>query len=226
MRTVSGCAAQRGPRRVGVGGAELAGFGRSLGLAERVVADRVEPRIGDRQPGVGGDLVAGRAQGQRPACRRARPADPAGRRSAARSRRTGARRPDSCPGWSACPTSRWPRRSHGTMPLLIRSWTSTPRGHTVIRLVMGLAPHQRSLATSTTAPWGSTESILYGPADGNRLSASPFMPGLRSQVVFQASAMRWTAAGSPLCSAWVTSTPSASAMTCDGIIDVAVNSCR
>ena len=43
--------------------------------------------------------------------------------------------------------------------------------------------------------------------------------------MFHASAIRPTAVASLLCSAAVTSIPSRSARTCDGIIDVAVNSC-
>ena len=44
-------------------------------------------------------------------------------------------------------------------------------------------------------------------------------------MAFQASAIRATPAGSPLCKVAVTSSPRASPMTCDGIIDVAVNNC-
>ncbi len=90
----------------------------------------------------------------------------------------------------------------------------------MIRLVIGLVPHHRSLAVSTTAPSASTESILYGPDDGNRLVS---MSGFSSQMVFHASAMRDTAAGSPPSSVVVTSRPSSSPMTWDGISDVAVN---
>src|SRR5262245_10785336 len=99
---------------------------------------------------------------------------------------------------------------------------SAPLGHTVIRFVTGLAPHQRSLATSTTAPSECTESSLYGPDDGNRLMS---MPGLRSQVVFHTFAMRSIVAPSLFWNAAVVSVPSSSAITCDGIIDVAENSC-
>ena len=95
-----------------------------------------------------------------------------------------------------------------------------PRGQTVTRWIAGRAPHQRSLATSVTAPSGSTESILNGPDEGKRVrSLSTF----RSQMVFQASAIRATATGSPLWMPAVTSTPRASPITWDGMIDVAVN---
>src|SRR5215210_215875 len=74
-----------------------------------------------------------------------------------------------------------------TVPLLSRSWTSAPRGVTVILLVTGFAPHHLSLATSTTAPSSPTESSLYGPDDGNRFTSRL---GVRFQVVFHAAAMR------------------------------------
>ena len=109
------------------------------------------------------------------------------------------------------------------VPSLILSCTSTPRGQTVIRSVIGAAPHHRSLAVSTTAPESSTDSIRYGPEDGNLLSVSASIPGLRSQVVFQASATRPISARSPPCRALVTSRPSWSAMTWEGITEVAVN---
>jgi hypothetical protein len=107
-------------------------------------------------------------------------------------------------------------------PLLIRSWMSAPLGQTVIRWVTGLAPHHRSLATRTTAPSDRTESSLYGPDDGNRFTSTP---GLRSQVVFQVCAIRSTVGPSLFWIAAVTSVPSSSAITCDGIIVVAENSC-
>src|ERR1700752_793993 len=97
-------------------------------------------------------------------------------------------------------------------------------GHTVTRLVIGLAAHQRSFATSTTAPPSNTDSILYGPDDGKCLAMVPdSMPGLRSHVVFHSCAMRPMAVKSWLITAEVTSIPSSSAMTCDGIIVVAAN---
>src|SRR5690242_17471480 len=109
-----------------------------------------------------------------------------------------------------------------TVPFLIRCATSAPRGNTVTCLVIGLVAHQRSLATSTTEPSCSTDCSLYGPDDGNHRRLTP---GLRSQMVFHASAIRDTIAASLFSSAVVTSMPSRSANTCDGIIDVAVNSC-
>src|SRR5215203_2795446 len=99
---------------------------------------------------------------------------------------------------------------------------SAPRGHTVILLVAGLAPHHLSLATSTTEPSLLTASILYGPEDGNRSGSKS--SALRFQVLFHTPAMRSTAGPSLLSSAVVTSMPSSSEMTCDGIIDVAANS--
>src|SRR6478735_6869601 len=74
-----------------------------------------------------------------------------------------------------------------TEPLLRRSWTSAPRGLTVILLVTGFAPHHLSLATSTTAPSSLTDSTLYGPDDGNFFTSSS---GVRFQVVFHACATR------------------------------------
>src|SRR5215211_2125570 len=106
-------------------------------------------------------------------------------------------------------------------PWLILSWISAPRGHTVTFLVTGFAPHHLSLATSTTAPSLVTESILYGPDDGNRLRSRS---GFRPQVLFHTAAMRSTVGPSLLLMAVVTSMPSSSAITCDGIIDVAANS--
>ena len=92
----------------------------------------------------------------------------------------------------------------------------------VICFVTGLVAHHRSFATSTIEPSEFTESSLYGPDEGNHRGLKP---GFRSQIVFQASAIRPTAGSSSFCNAVVTSTPSKSATTCDGIIDVAVNSC-
>src|SRR3954469_21878981 len=100
---------------------------------------------------------------------------------------------------------------------------SAPRGHTVTLAVSGLAPHHLSLATSTTAPSLVTDSILYGPDDGNRLRSISL---LSVQVLFHTWAMRSTAGPSLLAIADVTPAsprPSSSAMTCDGIIDVAAN---
>src|ERR1700722_18489461 len=95
-------------------------------------------------------------------------------------------------------------------------------GDTVIRLVIARGPHQRSLATNTTAPPSRIDSILYGPDDGKRLTSTP---GLWSQVVFHSFAICATTAPLLPNSAAVTSTLSWSAMTCDGIIVVALNSC-
>src|SRR6185437_17025528 len=108
---------------------------------------------------------------------------------------------------------------------LTRSWMSAFCSHTVTRLVIGLAPHHLSLATRTTAPPSNTDSILYGPDDGKCLATTPdSVPGLRFQVVFHVCAMRaMTGALLPSSDA-VTSTPSSSAITCDGRIAVAVNS--
>src|ERR1700709_2270171 len=100
-------------------------------------------------------------------------------------------------------------------------------GQTVTRLVIGLPPHHLSLATRTTAPPSNTDSILYGPLDGKCLATTPdSVPGLRFQVVFHSCAMR--AMTGPLLpkSADVTlasGTPSSPAITCDGMIEVAVN---
>src|SRR5208337_2275993 len=98
---------------------------------------------------------------------------------------------------------------------------SGPCAHTVIRLVIALGPHHRSLATSTIAPPSRMDSILYGPDDGKRLRS---MPGLTSQMVFHSFAICCTNGALLLSSAAVTSIWSWSAMTCDGIIEVAVNS--
>src|ERR1700756_428807 len=102
---------------------------------------------------------------------------------------------------------------------------SGPCGHTVIRLVIGLGPHQRSLATSATAPPSRIDWILYGPDDGKRFTTSSALrPGLMSHVVFHSFAICCTTCALLLSSAAVTSTFSWSAMTCDGIIEVAANS--
>src|SRR6185295_3839573 len=98
---------------------------------------------------------------------------------------------------------------------------SAPRGHTVTLAVSGLAPHHLSLATSSTAPSLVTDWILYGPDDGNRLRSRS---GVRFQVLFHTWAIRSTVGPSLLSNAVVTSSPSSSAITCDGIIDVATNS--
>src|SRR5258707_13907780 len=99
---------------------------------------------------------------------------------------------------------------------------SAPRGHTMIFAVTGLAPHHLSLATSTTEPSLLTDSILYGPDDGNRLASKS--SERRFHVLFHTFAMRSTAGPSLLSSAVVTSMPSSSEITCDGIIDVAAKS--
>src|SRR5271169_312668 len=102
---------------------------------------------------------------------------------------------------------------------------STFCGHTVIRLVIGLAPHQRSFATRTTAPPSNTDSILYGPDDGKCLAMEPgSVPGVRSHVMFHSCAMRPIDGSSLRISAPVTSIPNSSAMACDGIVVVAENS--
>ncbi|CNV68516.1 Uncharacterised protein [Mycobacterium tuberculosis] len=95
----------------------------------------------------------------------------------------------------------------------------------MIRFVIALVPHQRSLATSTTAPSSRTDSILYGPDEGKRLRTSSWLrPGLRSHVEFHSRAICSTADTLLLSNAAVTSMCSCSAITCDGISDVAVNS--
>ncbi len=102
---------------------------------------------------------------------------------------------------------------------------SAASGHTLIVAVTGLGPHHLSFATRTTAPSEVTSSSLYGPDDGNRFRS---MSGDRFQMVFQALAMRSMVGPSPACRAVATApspTPSSSAMTCDGIIEVAANSC-
>ena len=224
MRTVSGRPPMASRAACRIGDAELPAFGLRLGGGDRVLGGGVQPGVGDRHLGVAGDR--GRAgctappRGARPGRPAARPA----RRSAVRCLPTGCRCARSRRAGSGCPTIPPPRRRRRRQPVLTRSWTSAPRGHTVTRRVTGLAPHHLSLATSTTAPSLVTASSLYGPEDGKRFrSSSP----LRFQVVFQAAAMRSIVGPSPAYSAVVTPpspTPSSSAMTCAGIIDVAANS--
>src|SRR5581483_2503997 len=128
------------------------------------------------------------------------------------------------PGTFKPPTEPAAMSTTSTDPSLSRCWTvPAARGHTTIRLVTGLVAHQRSLVTSTTDPSERTESILYGPDDGNHRG---LMPGFKSHIEFHASAIRATTGASLFCRAEVTSTPNKSASTCDGIIVVAVNSCE
>src|ERR1700712_3211633 len=101
---------------------------------------------------------------------------------------------------------------------------SAASGHTLTDAVTGFGPHHLSFATRTTAPSEVTSSSLYGPDDGKRLRSRS---GDRFQMVFQDLATRSMVGPSPACRAVAPAPsprPRSSAMTCDGIIEVAAKS--